>query len=117
MAAEGLGQAVARTEKIDGSGLTVIVAEDRGLALLIRRKRVVNASDRSDLLPPGKFVGVILGEWRPDKAALSRLSVQERTRLVAYERFHGQHGKNQGQRNRDANDHPGETNRLESGAP
>src|SRR6266567_8270620 len=117
MAADRFGQAVARTEKVDGCSLAVIVAKYRSLGLLFWRKRVVDTSNCSNLLLPGKFVSVILRKRSADEAAFGGLAVQGRMRLVTHERLERQNRKNERKDGRNADEQPRKTNRLESGAP
>ncbi len=117
MAADRFGQVVTRTEKVDGGGLAVVVAENGGFGLVGGRKRMIDASDGGNLLLPRKFVGVILREHGANEAALGRLRLQQRMRLVTHETVEREHGKNERQRDRNANGKPHEANRLEGDAP
>src|SRR5207237_5653305 len=60
MAADRFRQPVLLPEKIDRAGLTVAVREDRRLRALLRRKRVINASDLPGHFLPAEFVGEML---------------------------------------------------------
>src|SRR5438270_12256602 len=53
MATDGFRQAVARSEKVNGAGLAVVVAKNGGFGLLFRRQRVIDAGERGDLPLPG----------------------------------------------------------------
>src|SRR5579864_834179 len=57
MRADGGRQAVFRTEQVDGSGLAVILAEDRGFRSDLRREVVIDARDGRRHLLPAKLVG------------------------------------------------------------
>src|SRR5690348_6543664 len=117
MAADRFGQAVARTEKVDGRGLAVVVTENGCLDLLFWRKRVVDARDCSNLLLPWKFVRVILRKRGADETAFGGLAVQGRMRLVTHERLERQNRKNERKDERNADEQPREAHRLEYGSP
>src|SRR5207245_11114287 len=117
MAADRFGQAVARTEKVDGCSLAVVVAKDRSLGLLFWRKRMIDARDGGDLFLPGKFVGVILRKRGADETAFGGVAVQGRMRLVTHERLELQNRKNEREDEANADEQPREAHRLESGAP
>src|SRR5438477_645022 len=106
MAADCFGQAVAQAEKVDGGGLAVVVAKNRNLGLLLRLERVIDTSDSSNLPLPGKFVGVILRERRPNETAFRGLAMQQGMRLVADKGLKRKHGKNEGQDQGDADELP-----------
>src|SRR5437016_12214151 len=88
MAANGSGQPVTRTEKVDRAGLAVVVTENGRFLLFLRGKRMIDASDGGDLLLPGHFVSVILWERGANEAALGGLGLQRRMRFVEIGRAH-----------------------------
>src|SRR5258707_4753762 len=55
MSADGRRQAVFRTEQVDGSGLSVILAEDRGFGTDFRREIVIDARDGGRHLLPAEL--------------------------------------------------------------
>src|SRR5689334_10329889 len=65
MPADGGRQAVFRTEQVDGTGLPVILAEDRGFGPDVRREAVVHARDSGRHLLPAELVGKNLRQ-RPE---------------------------------------------------
>src|SRR5438067_2011829 len=93
MAADCFGQAVPQAEKVDGGGVAVVIEKNRNLGLLLRLERVIDTSDGSNLPLPGKFVGVILRERRPNETAFCGLAMRQGMRLVAQEGLSGRQGK------------------------
>src|SRR5947208_14438349 len=57
MVADRFRQSVFLAEEIDRAGLTVTIREDRRPRALLRRKRVINASDLAGHFLPAEFVG------------------------------------------------------------
>ncbi len=85
MSADRLGQSILRAKEVDGSSLTIIVAEDRCAFLFLRGERMINARDGFNHSRPREFVSVVLRQTFAHKASLSLGNVKRQIRLIANE--------------------------------